>query len=149
MKKILLTLTLLFSLTAAFAQMENPVKWDYSFKKTSDKTVDVYLTATLAPGWHLYAMDAGEGPQSTEIKFLANPLIKADEAVRQEGKMKKEYDENFGSELKYFENKVSFVQKFKMKSKVPTAAKGNITYMVCNDKKCLPPKTVNFDVKIK
>jgi hypothetical protein len=35
--------------------------------------------------------------------------------------------------------------------KVNSGAKkisGNIVYMVCNDKQCLPPKDVAFDIKL-
>jgi thiol:disulfide interchange protein DsbD len=41
------------------------------------------------------------------------------------------------------------VQKIKLKANVKTNFKGNVEYQTCDDKKCLPPKTVNFDVTIK
>ena len=43
---------------------------------------------------------------------------------------------------------VSFVQTIKLKSTVKTNLSGTIKYMVCNDKKCLPPKEYPFTVKV-
>ena len=56
---------------------------------------------------------------------------------------KKEFKVN----QKFFEENVDFVQTVKVN---PGAKKvsGTIEYMVCNDKQCLPPKTVAFDITL-
>ncbi|HSN62308.1 MAG TPA: protein-disulfide reductase DsbD domain-containing protein [Ferruginibacter sp.] len=148
MKKIYFLILSIFIVAAASAQIENPVKWSYTAKKISDKVYDVYVTATLSPKWHIYAQDAGEGPEPTSLMFGKNPLLKLDGKVKEEGKIEKQYDENFKSELKFYSNKVSFVQRVKLKSTVSTVIKGSINYMVCNDRKCLPPKEIPFAVKL-
>jgi len=43
---------------------------------------------------------------------------------------------------------VDFVQRVKLKSTARTVFKGTVTFMVCNDKKCLPPKEIPFSVKL-
>lgn len=131
-----------------FAQIENPVKWSYTAKKLADKTYELHLTAQIDPKWHLYAQDAGEGPEPTTISFDKNPLVKLEGAVLESGKLEKSYDPNFQSTLKYYSNKVDFIQKVKLKSSAATLVKGTVTYMVCNDNRCLPPKSVPFSVKI-
>ena len=148
MKKIYIALLSFFMVGMASAQIENPVKWSYTSKKISDKVYDIYVTANLDPKWHIYAQDAGEGPEPTSLSFGKNPLVKLDGKVKEDGNLEKEYDKNFGSELKFYSNKVSFVQRVKLKSSVATVVKGSINYMVCNDRKCLPPKAVPFAVKI-
>ena len=148
MKKIYIALLSFFMVGMASAQIENPVKWSYTSKKISDKVYDIYVTANLDPKWHIYAQEAGEGPEPTSLSFGKNPLVKLDGKVKEDGKLEKEYDKNFGSELKFYSNKVSFVQRVKLKSSVATVVKGSINYMVCNDRKCLPPKAVPFAVKI-
>ena len=55
---------------------------------------------------------------------------------------------NFNSTLKFYANKVDFVQKIKVKSAIATVIKGSVNYMVCNDKQCLPPKDVPFSIKV-
>lgn len=137
-----------FFVAAATAQIENPVKWSYTAKKISDKVYDVYVTASLDTKWHIYAQEAGEGPEPTSLTFGKNPLVKLDGKVKEDGKMEKQYDENFKSVLKFYSNKVSFVQRVKLKSSASTVVKGSINYMVCNDRKCLPPKEIPFAVKL-
>jgi hypothetical protein len=148
MKKITLSFLALLIAGFAFAQIESPVKWSYTAKRISDKVYEIHMTATLDPKWHIYAQDAGEGPEPTTFNFLKNPLIKLDDKVKEIGKLEKEYDPNFRSELKFYSNRVDFVQRVKLKSSASTILKGTVSYMVCNDKKCLPPKEVPFSVKL-
>lgn len=148
-KKItLFFITALVISAGAFAQIENPVKWSYTAKKISDKVYELHITANLEPKWHIYAQDAGEGPSSTEFTFTKNPLITAEGKVKEVGSLEKEYDKNFNSVLKFYNTKVTFVQKVKLRSNVATVVKGSVNYMVCNDRRCLPPKDVEFSIKI-
>ena len=137
-----------FIMLSASAQMENPVQWSYSAKKIADKTYELHITANLEGKWHIYAQDAGEGPVPTEFSFTTNPLVKMDGKVREVGKLEKSYDPNFKSVLKYYGSKVDFVQKVKLKSNATTVVAGTVTYMVCNDRRCLAPKEVPFSVKV-
>jgi Disulphide bond corrector protein DsbC len=148
MKKLITFFVLMMAICTVNAQINNPVEWTYSAKKLADKTYEVHLTATIGAGWHLYAQDAGEGPVPTAFSFTTNPLITMDGKVKEVGKMEKSFDKNFNSTLKYFTNKVDFVQKVKVKSSITTVVKGKVNYMVCNDKQCLPPKDVPFSIKV-
>lgn len=148
MKKIFFAIVLVMFIGVVNAQINNPVLWTYSAKKIADKTYELHITATIGNNWHLYAQDAGEGPVPTQITFTANPLIKLDGKVKEVGKMEKSFDKNFNSTLKFYANKVDFVQKIKVKSAIATVIKGSVNYMVCNDKQCLPPKDVPFSIKV-
>jgi thiol:disulfide interchange protein DsbD len=149
MKKILLVaFALTLFLFKVNAQIENPVEWTYSAKKISNKQYEVHLTATIEGKWHVYAQDAGEGPEPTSFVFNKNPLIKLIGKVNEVGKLETSFDKNFNSTLKFYNKKVDFVQKISLKSSASTVLKGTITYMVCNDNKCLPPKDVPFSIKI-
>lgn len=148
MKRILLSAFVLFFFGAANAQIENPVKWNYTAKKISADTYELHMTATLDGKWHIYSQQAGEGPIPTSFSFDKNPLVKASGAVAEVGKMEKQFDPNFNSTLKFYSGKVDFVQKVKVKAAIATVAKGKVTYMVCNDQKCLPPRDIAFSIKI-
>lgn len=148
MKSILFFCSLLAASFTAYTQISDPIKWSYSAKKVSDKTYDVYATATLDNKWHIYAQDAGEGPESTALTFSKNPLVRLDGKVKEQGQLETAFDPNFNSTLKFYSNKVSFVQRVKMKSNASTVLKGNVYFMVCNDKKCLPPRDQPFSVKL-
>lgn len=148
MKKVLLGSFLLLFAGFVHAQINNPVTWSYTAKKIADKTYELHLTATIDGNWHLYAQDAGEGPEPTSFAFTANPLISFEGNLKEVGKMEKSYDKNFNSVLKYYAKKVDFVQKIKVRSSIATVVKGTVTFMVCNDRQCLPPRDVPFTVKV-
>jgi thiol:disulfide interchange protein DsbD len=75
-------------------------------------------------------------------------LVTFEGKVKEMGTLEKEYDKNFNSVLKFYSNKVNFVQRVKLKSSAATVVKGTVTFMVCNDRKCLPPKEIPFAVKV-
>ncbi len=148
MKKYLSVLVLFFTISSGFAQIDNPVQWTWTAKKLADKTYELHMTATINGKWHIYAQEAGEGPEPTSFSFTNNPLVKLDGKVKEVGKLEKSYDPNFKSTLKFYGEKVDFVQKVKLKSSVSTVVKGTVIYMVCDDKKCLPPKEIPFSIKV-
>ena len=148
MKQVTLAVLMLFFAGFAPAQINNPVIWSYSAKKIADKTYELHITATINGNWHLYAQDAGEGPEPTTFKFTPNPLISFDGKVKEVGKMEKSFDKNFNSVLKYYAGKVVFVQKVKVRSAVATVVKGTVNFMVCNDRQCLPPRDVPFSINV-
>ena len=147
MKNILL-LILIFAGYTASAQISEPVKWTYTAKKVSDKVYDIYVTAMLDKSWHIYAQDAGEGPEPTSFTFSNNPIVKLEGKVKEIGKLEQAFDSNFGSILKFYSDKVEFVQRVKLKTSANTIFKGSVTFMVCNDKKCLPPRQVPFTINL-
>jgi hypothetical protein len=106
------------------------------------------MTFTSQQPWKINGISMRRMPvkvrKPTSLSFSKNPLLNLDGKVKEEGKLEQEYDKNFGSTLKFYSNKVSFVQRVKLKSAVATVVKGSINYMVCNDKKCLPPKEYPF-----
>ena len=148
MKKILTATFLILFAGYAHAQINNPVTWTYTAKKIADKTYELHMTATIDGNWHLYAQDAGKGPEPTSFVFTPNPLVKYDGKVKEIGKQEQSFDKNFNSILKYYGKKVDFVQKVKVKSATATVVKGVVNFMVCNDRQCLPPRDVPFAINI-
>ncbi|MGX5818651.1 protein-disulfide reductase DsbD domain-containing protein [Chitinophaga lutea] len=150
MKKLLVALSL-FALPLFAAAQENPVKWEFSSKKVNGQTYQVIAKATIDKGWHLYAQEAGEGPVPTTFKLTKNPLVAVGAAngkFKEDGKLHKAFDKNFNSELKYYENTVTFVQTVTVKGKAATKVKGSVEYMVCDDHQCLPPTEEEFAVTV-
>ncbi|MNW21061.1 hypothetical protein D3C71_2217640 [compost metagenome] len=50
--------------------------------------------------------------------------------------------------VSYFGNQVVFQQKVKL-NKATATVKGTVEFMVCNDKQCLPPDEVSFNIPVK
>jgi thiol:disulfide interchange protein DsbD len=85
----------------------------------------------------------------TNVTINNNPLLKIDGKVKEVGSMEKFQDKNLGISAHQYSNKVDFVQVVKIKSNAKTNVSGSVEFQTCNDKKCLPPKTVNFDIALK
>ena len=150
MKKITITIAiLLIAFTALQAQVQDPVKWNYAAVKKSGTEYVVTISALLTGDWHIYSMHTPVGgPVPTTFSFKKNPLVTLDGNLKESGNVKTVHDEIFGIDVKYYGETVSFVQTIKLKSTVKTNISGTIKYMVCNDKMCLPPKTVPFNIQL-
>jgi hypothetical protein len=150
MKK-LLTVSL-FVLAAAMGNAQlNPVTWSFSATKTGDKVYEVKIVATIQQKWHLYSQsqpdDAVINP--TSFRFNPNPIFKIEGKTQEAGKMEKFTDKTLGISANQYSNMVTFTQKIKLKANVKTNLTGSVEYQTCDDKKCLPPKTVNFSIALK
>lgn len=145
MKKLIFILTTAFFLNASYAQILNPVKFNYSAVKKGNNLYELRIKTFLEPKWHIYSVkNPGGGAEPTIIKVTDGKAIGGTKEI---GKLKSVYDKEFQVNQKYFENNVDFVQVIKLN---PGSKKisGNIIYMVCNDKQCLPPKDIEFKIKL-
>lgn len=149
MLRMMLWMSLLLGALQTQSQIRNPVDWDFQVRKIGEGQFEVTYTATLQKGWHIYSQFTPDGgPVPTRITVLRNPLLQLDGQAREVGKPEVRHEELFGVDVRQFSNKVQFVQKLRVKGKVKTALRGNIEYMTCNDKECLPPATVPFEISL-
>ena len=150
MKKLSVLILVFFSALGSRAQL-NPVTWSFSAKKVADKTYEIHMKATIQDGWHLYSQKQPDDAIAIPTAFTirANPLFKPDGKIKEIGKMELMKDAALGLSANQYSRTVDFVQKIKLKNIAKTNFSGNVEYQTCDDKKCLPPKTVNFNVAIK
>ena len=146
----LLVVPFLFFASICFAQQLSPVSWSFASKKLSDNVYEVQLIATIQSGWHLYSQQQPSDAiaQPTSFIFSKNPLVDLDGKVKEIGKLEKYKDEKLDISANQYSQKVTFVQKVKLKGKVKTNVAGKLEFQTCDDKKCLPPKTVNFSIAL-
>ncbi len=149
--RIFFTLFFLSVVGVTNAQMLNPIQWTYTAKKIADKTYEVHLTASIQNTWHLYSQSQPTNAivQPTEILFKKNPLIMLDGNIKEVGKMELFKDEKLKISANQYADKVDFVQKIKLKSNTKTNLVGSVEYQTCDDKKCLPPKKIDFTIALK
>lgn len=149
MKKIIFLLAIISFSTFSYGQMKDPVRWSFSAKKISDKTYEIHLNASMDQGWHIYAQTTPDGgPIPTTVNFLKNPLVTMNGNAKESGKLEERYEPLFGVNVKQFSDKVVFIQTVVLKVNAKTALNGTVEFMACNDKECLPPKTVKFSVNL-
>ncbi len=148
MKKMIFALLMLVAGYTVQAQTGNAVNWTFTAKKTGDKTYELHMKATIASKYHLYAQKNIEDVSAATISFTKNPLLTFQGSVKEVGKLISKYEDIWKAKVNYFENSVDFVQVVKSKVAIPVTVKGTVNYMVCNEKQCLPPKDVPFEVKL-
>jgi Disulphide bond corrector protein DsbC len=150
MKRLVFLSLVALGTVAAKAQL-NPVNWSFTSKKIADKTYEIHLTATMQSGWHLYSQVQPEDAIAipTGFKINNNPLMSLEGKIKEVGKMEKFHDAKLEVSANQYADKVDFVQVVKLKANVKTNLTGSVEYQTCDDKKCLPPKTVNFSIAVK
>jgi thiol:disulfide interchange protein DsbD len=135
----------------------NPVTWSIKVVSTAPAgaALTAEVTAKIEDGWHLYSLTPIEnGPRPTRI------LLPTAQAYELAGKIEAPEpfagtDPNFGIEVEYYEELVSF--KLPLKRRVgqgdsnPSSDKLVVEarYQTCTSQICLPPKTVKLEVEVK
>ena len=143
---LLISLLAMVAITAS-AQMQDPVHFSVQQKQVSPTEVQVIFTGKIDAGWHVYSTGLpADGPISATLTTEASEGAKADGKLKAQGKEISNYDKLFDMNLRYFENNVTFVQKYKVTGKT-YHIKGFLEYGACNDQNCMPPTQVEFDYK--
>jgi hypothetical protein len=150
MKKFFALAVIILAALTSQAQL-NPVSWTFSTKKIADKTYEIHMTATMQNKWHLYSQTQPDDAIAIPTTFTINPnpLFSLEGKIKEVGKMEKFHDAKLDLSANQYSNTVNFVQVVKLKANVKTNFSGNVEFQTCDDQKCLPPKTVNFNVAIK
>lgn len=129
----------------AKAQVLEPVKWSTEVEKLSEDEYLVTFNATIDPGWHMYSQEIAEdGPIPTAFEFLNTENKIELLGGTSEPEVESIYDEVFEMNIRYFSNSASFSQKIKVLDPEVNLLTAQVTFMVCDDKQCLPPDTVDL-----
>ena len=132
----------------------DPVAWKIESPPATVKAgtrFDLKLVARIEDGWHLYSMKPVEdGPIPTRIwpaegqpVQLAGP-IRAPEPERVQ-------DPSFGMEVELYQGQAEFTVPLRIGAGAPAGPLKvvlNASYQSCNNKLCLPPKTVKVETAV-
>lgn len=147
MKELFKKMGLLFSLLCVAmtmnAQMHEPIKCETSWEIVSDGVAELRISATIEDGWHLYSTELEDGPTAATLVVETIEGARLLGKLGFEGKEIAKYDDMFGMDVRYFEDKVTFVQRFVIESNDYTV-QGYFQYGACDDQSCLPPTNVEF-----
>ncbi len=141
-------------LTSGGNAQENPIKWSLAVKSNAHKAGDKFtaqLTAQIAAGWHLYALEeVPNGPRPTRITLATGQPFALSGDIAPPKPITK-FDENFGVETQFYEDAVTFALPIKIASKAKPGKTKLVVqsrYQVCNEQLCLPPKTVKVEAVV-
>ena len=136
-------------LSAASLSAQNPVKWVFTAKDAGNCQVDLIFTGTIDEGWYTYSqfLESEDGPVATSLTFSPAPGYKLVGKAKEGGEIIKVHDKVFDMNLTKFKHKAILTQRVEV-SDPSKPLTGYITFMVCNDEMCLPPRDVDFSFKI-
>jgi thiol:disulfide interchange protein DsbD len=148
MRKLLIFLSFILFTGHITAQIYDPVKWDFSYEKKSDKQYELIFTATIDKNSHIYSMDIPEGgPIPTSFRIDTLPGYRLTGNTFEVTKPVEVFDDAFGFKIKTFSNTAEFRQKISAVESSFTV-KGAVNFMACNNATCSPPKDVEFEIRV-
>lgn len=133
----------------AVPQPSGPVTWSTASSTGADGLIQVELIAHCEQGWHFYAtqLPSDQGPLPTIFRFEEStnympvgPLV--------EPPAVEEFDENFGVQVFHHSGEPRFSLVIKPAVKEAFVVSGEVEFMACNGRTCLPPVAVPFSVTI-
>ncbi|MCZ7558592.1 MAG: protein-disulfide reductase DsbD family protein [Bacteroidia bacterium] len=152
--RIILSTALLSLIIFVNGRAQEAARWSATAPsaavKPGDK-IDIKVSAKLNEGWHVYSTTpVEEGPVPTEIAFADTAPLKMAGKIRQPKPIVK-FDENFGVNTEYYDKDVTFTVPAMVKENAKNGKQKaivEVTFMACNDRMCLPPKTVEVPVDL-
>lgn len=130
------------------AQILEPVEWSYEAVAQEDGTYQLLFTAKMDKGWYVYSQDIEDGgPIPTTFEFEENDAFKIVGDIEEKGELIEKFDEMFDMNIKKYPNEVTFVAN--VKGKAGAEIEGYLTFMTCDDMRCLPPEDVDFTITLK
>ncbi|MDB4163369.1 thioredoxin family protein [Saprospiraceae bacterium] len=152
MNKILFSLLAIITIAnTSYSQLKNPVKWKIGIESAEDGMYNIVYKATAEYGWTIYSQHTSDdGPVPTEIVYEDFAGISLEGDNIESGHKKEGPDPLFENVnvVKYLSDQ-AFVIKQKISVKdasIPVI--GYLTYMTCDNKQCLPPTDVDFNLEL-
>src|SRR5262245_58609893 len=128
----------------SFAQRLDPVKWSFTLDTASaapGSKVLGRLSATIEPGWHLYALATPRPSPPSKIQLPENSI--SDKLTIYYREPKRAFDNTFKIETQTYEEKAEFLVELTIRSDAPAGPSelgALVRYNVCDATRCLPPR---------
>lgn len=143
--RIILTAIILFFSTGSKAQIFEGAKWSFRVEQTDSCEATLILKAVTVDKFHIYSqtINGADGPIPTSFTFNHSPEYTTVGKVK-EGHAEEVFDQQFQMKLKFFHGETEFKQKIKINTRKKFSITGFVTFMACDDEKCLPPTDIDF-----
>lgn len=144
-KRLAIILIAMLSMAISLnAQILEPVKWNFSSEHVDGKDYLVFK-ADIDDGWYVYSqyLKSEDGPIKTEITYDNPPSKLVGKAVESGDKVEG-FDSVFKMDVTKYKKKLTIKQQVIFDGNKP--AVGYLTFMTCNNEKCLNPTDLDFSI---
>tara|TARA_B100000497_G_scaffold127898_1_gene171647 strand:- start:1275 stop:3278 length:2004 start_codon:yes stop_codon:yes gene_type:complete len=130
----------------ALGQEEMPVSWTFSIEEIGENNYNLIFKADIEDTWTVYSQFIEEGgPVPTTIWYENEDVIERIGTAAESGHLKKGMDPVFEMEVTKFLDDEPYIITQQVKVKDPSEKlKGYLTFMTCDDERCLPPTDIEF-----
>lgn len=146
LKRFFLILSFCVIAVGLNAQMLNPIVWTSSVEMKNATEGVMIFSATIEPGWHLYATELEEGgPKPTSVEFEKLEGVELDGGLVSSVSPIVEVDKVFNLKLGWWVDSVVLTQAFTVTDASAYLIDGNIKFQGCNDETCIAPAKESFE----
>ena len=149
--RYIFTLALLgINLVLAHSQILDPVKWSFDYQQTGEGEFELIYIATIDPHWAVYSqyLENDDGPVRTSFEYDPGDHFELVGKNQESGEKHEGYDPLFDMNVIKYKKKATFKQKVKV-SDLSKPITGYLTFMTCDDTRCLPPTEVDYSFELK
>ena len=134
----------------SFGEILEPVKWQFTAKKTATNEYDLIFTAKIDDPWHIFSQFSDESNDAqSALKFSFKPgAYTAVGKVRELSSVITEFDKEDKHDVKFFKVVALFSQHVKLTGDISSIT-GVLNFQTCKDGMCLPPTDVDFKFDVK
>jgi len=150
MMKIKLLFVVYFFISVTGSSQSSPVQWSYFAKAESKNLYQLIISAKILKGWHLFSINQPEDALAIPLKisFQKHPYISILGKPIERGKLEKYKNDDLGINQYQYSDTLSIVQSIRRKNSTLLALECTITYQVCSENECLPPKSITLKLFI-
>lgn len=128
--------------------VDDPTTWSYAIKRINRDQIEVHFKVTMQKGWHLFSLNPGDSMLiPPTFTFEPNNGYILTGAIKERGSIIEAALEGFDTKIRYFEGQAIFIQTITLKEPLVKII-GSHLYQVCNDKMCLPPTSLPFELTV-
>lgn len=130
------------------------VQWEVTSTPESvqpGSEVKISVVGTIGDGWKMYAIDSPPPSRGVRLHLDALPSGFTQQGDLWQAEPKEGYDPNFKKDVRYFEGTAEVGFTLAVGQDVTAGShtvSGQVEFMICNDRMCLPPTRLPFSVDV-
>lgn len=129
---------------------EDNIKWSFDINQVGPQDYELIYRAQISEPWVIYSKDTPEGgPIPLSVNYNSGNVTVIDEG-KEEGDRKEGYDNMFDMNVIKYTYNQEYILKQKVRiTDISKTVTGYVTFMMCNNEMCLPPRDVDFSFTIR